>query len=181
MHDFIPINLIFLPQQPLPDLKGLNMKKALISVAVISMLIFATFMWLGYSSSAGNALGLAGGKLQPCPDQPNCVYSDTANSNDAEHYISALDISGHSSEAAMAAIALIITELGGEISIHNDNYIAATFTSMVFRFVDDFEARLDPGQQLVHFRSASRVGKSDLGVNRKRVAALKQIFLQRHL
>ena len=79
----------------------------------------------------------------------------------------------------MSAIAQIISDLGGKIAIQNDHYIAATFTSLVFRFVDDFEVRLDTEQRLIHFRSASRVGTSDFGVNRKRVAAVKQIFLQR--
>ncbi|EPJ48786.1 MAG: hypothetical protein OFPI_27900 [Osedax symbiont Rs2] len=155
------------------------MKKALICIAAIIILIFSAFMWLGHSSSSGRALGLAEGKLQPCPTNPNCVYSDTNSDTDGEHYIAALDISNYSASDSMLSISQIIFELKGQISSENDSYISATFTSAVFRFVDDFEVRLDSQQQLIHFRSASRIGKSDLGVNRKRVAAIKQIFLQR--
>ena len=50
-----------------------------------------------------------------------------------------------------------------------DRYLHATFTSRLFRFVDDVEFRVDESQGLLHFRSASRMGYSDLGVNRKRM------------
>jgi len=57
-----------------------------------------------------------------------------------------------------------------------DTYIHAEFTSAVFRFVDDVEFQIDPDTRLVHFRSASRVGRSDLGVNRERMEALRAAF-----
>ena len=48
-------------------------------------------------------------------------------------------------------------------------YIHAVFSSKLQRFKDDVEFYFDPSAQLVHFRSASRVGYSDWGVNRKRM------------
>ena len=57
-----------------------------------------------------------------------------------------------------------------------DDYLAVTFTSSIFRFVDDLEIRIDTDQQLIHLRSASRVGRSDGGVNRKRLERLKMAF-----
>ena len=51
-------------------------------------------------------------------------------------------------------------------------YLRAEARSLVFRFVDDLELHLDEGGGVVHYRSASRVGSSDLGVNRRRVATL---------
>ena len=56
------------------------------------------------------------------------------------------------------------------------DYLAATFTSSLFRFVDDLELRIDTGQKTIHLRSASRVGHGDGGVNRKRVEQLKNSF-----
>jgi uncharacterized protein (DUF1499 family) len=70
----------------------------------------------------------------------------------------------------------IIGELGGRIQVENADYLAATFTSTVFRFVDDLELRIDRDQKTIHLRSASRVGRSDLGANRKRVEHLKNSF-----
>jgi len=55
-----------------------------------------------------------------------------------------------------------------------DTYIAATFTSKLFKFVDDFEARFDAQNNLIHLRSASREGYSDMGVNARRIAAIKK-------
>ena len=58
-----------------------------------------------------------------------------------------------------------------------DRYLYAEFQTLVFRFTDDVEFLVDETNDRVDFRSASRVGYSDLGVNRKRmttiVAALK--------
>jgi uncharacterized protein (DUF1499 family) len=56
----------------------------------------------------------------------------------------------------------------------DDVYIHAEFTSLVFRFVDDVEFLIEPLGKIVHFRSASRVGHSDLGTNRRRMTALSR-------
>jgi uncharacterized protein (DUF1499 family) len=44
------------------------------------------------------------------------------------------------------------------------------------KFVDDLEIRIDSTQKVIHIRSASRVGYSDMGVNRKRTELLKKLF-----
>ena len=53
-----------------------------------------------------------------------------------------------------------------------------TFTSLLCRFVDDVEFEADTEHQLLHFRSASRLGYHDLGVNRKRMQQITQDLLQ---
>jgi uncharacterized protein (DUF1499 family) len=72
----------------------------------------------------------------------------------------------------------IITESGGVIATEQADYIAATFTSPLFGFVDDLEIRFDFDARLIHFRSASRVGYGDLGANRKRVELVQLRFKQ---
>jgi uncharacterized protein (DUF1499 family) len=52
------------------------------------------------------------------------------------------------------------------------DYIHAEFTTLLFRFVDDVEFLIDPAAKRVDFRSASRVGHSDLGTNRRRMTRL---------
>jgi uncharacterized protein (DUF1499 family) len=66
--------------------------------------------------------------------------------------------------------------MGGSIQAENENYLAATFSSTIFGFVDDLELRIDPVQKVIHIRSASRVGYSDAGVNRKRIALLRKTY-----
>ncbi len=69
-----------------------------------------------------------------------------------------------------------VIELGGAILRVDNGYLAATFKTPLFRFVDDVELRLDGTNRVIHVRSASRVGRSDLGENRKRVAELRRLF-----
>ncbi len=69
-----------------------------------------------------------------------------------------------------------VREMGGSIQVENDSYLAATFTSSIFRFVDDLEIRVDSDQKMIHLRSASRVGHSDRGVNRERIERLKSLY-----
>ncbi len=58
-----------------------------------------------------------------------------------------------------------------------DGRLAATFTSLVFRFVDDLDLVVDQEAGVVHVRSASRVGRFDLGVNRRRVEKIRSLYL----
>lgn len=57
-----------------------------------------------------------------------------------------------------------------------DLYLRAESTSLIFRFVDDLEFEVVPGQMKVDVRSASRVGYWDLGVNRRRIERIRQRF-----
>jgi uncharacterized protein (DUF1499 family) len=57
-----------------------------------------------------------------------------------------------------------------------DNFIGAEFTSFVFRFVDDIEFYCDDRHKVIHVKSASRVGYSDLGINRRRVEKIRKLF-----
>ena len=129
---------------------------------------------LGHSSKSGQPPGLISGTLSPCPDKPNCVSSEAGE--DADHQIAPLDYSGTDAGEAWSEIQQIIKELGGEVTVVEDKYIAAIFSSSIFRFVDDVECRLDAPKNEIHIRSASRVGHSDLGVNRKRTEAITRSF-----
>jgi len=60
--------------------------------------------------------------------------------------------------------------------VEEDTYWHIEFRSRVFRFVDDVEFLFDAQTRLIHVRSASRVGRSDLGVNRKRVEKIRSLF-----
>jgi uncharacterized protein (DUF1499 family) len=145
-----------------------------VGVAVIAAILLVRCSMLGESSQSGQPPGLVSGRLAPCPAKPNCVSSETGE--DADHRIAPIDYSGTDAEAAWVRVRQVIAELGGEVAIVDDAYIAATFTSSLFRFVDDVECRLDPSKQQIQIRSASRVGYSDLGVNRKRAEAITRAF-----
>jgi uncharacterized protein (DUF1499 family) len=148
----------------------------LVVVAVLAVALLVRLAMLGQSSKDGQASGLISGKLAACPDKPNCVCSEFVE--DAAHYIEPLDYSGASSEEALGKLSQVIEDLGGEVVVSKDGYIAAIFRSSLFGFVDDVECRLDASQKRIQIRSASREGHSDMGVNRKRAEAMTRAFKQ---
>jgi uncharacterized protein (DUF1499 family) len=121
---------------------------------------------LGWQSQSPPGLGLLNGHLQPCSDKPNCVSSE-AEKGDKLHVIAPF------SGTDWQGLRRVIEASGGKIVLDHGAYMHATFTSSLFRFVDDVELRLDAAQELIHVRSASRVGHSDFGVNRERVEAIR--------
>ena len=108
--------------------------------------------------------------LEPCPSSPNCV-STLAEPSDRTHHIEPLSIN-HDADEVLDAVAAVIVDAGGEVGKRSANTLEAVFTSRLFRFKDDVAVFVDTEERRLHGRSASRVGYSDLGVNRKRLAQL---------
>ena len=152
------------------------MKNILITLLSLIILIVIALMVLGYRSRSGAPKGLLEGKLTECPDKPNCVCSEY-NGN-TEHYIDPFIIPDTTIDTRDILIEAI-QETGGIIYSESKEYLAATFSSSFFGFVDDLEVRHDYSKNEIHFRSASRVGHSDLGVNRKRVKSIKALLLRK--
>ena len=142
-------------------------------ILVIIIVIISLLFILGAKSRNGVAPGLVNGKLSACSKKPNCVcseiYSSEINSKDT-HYIQPIMSSD------IAVINSIIENMGGVLVKEKNNYFSYQFTSRIFGFVDDFEVRYDKERKIIHLRSASRVGRSDLGANRKRVEDLKHRY-----
>jgi len=113
------------------------------------------------------------GNLTPCPESPNCVSSQ---STDEKHFIEPLSYDGSLVEAREKLVSIIQSMKRSQIILKEDTYIHAEFTSALFRFVDDTEFYFDDAAKTIHMRSASRVGYSDLGVNRKRIETIRSKF-----
>jgi len=111
-------------------------------------------------------------KLAPCPNTPNCVSSQ-AQAADKEHFIAPFKITGEAENAWAALKQALVGQSRTVITEETEDTLHAQATSLVFRFVDDIDAILDADAGLIHIRSASRVGYSDLGVNRKRMEKLR--------
>ncbi|BFM07068.1 DUF1499 domain-containing protein [Halioxenophilus aromaticivorans] len=141
---------------------------ALILIAVIALAL------QGVKSRAGKPPGLVAGQLQACSSRPNCQVTDHVR--DTAHYTDPIILSESQTESAMDQVVLTIESMGGFVAARNDAYLAAEFKSSLFGFVDDFEVRLDSDKRVLHLRSASRVGYSDMGVNAKRIEAFRKAF-----
>lgn len=148
------------------------MTKLVAILALIGIAFLIYLFVLGRLSQSGAAPGLTDGRLAPCPDRPNCVCSEYPGHR--AHFIEPLPLKQESPEDAIREIQTLVISLGGEIRRTSDGYLAANFSSQLFRFVDDVEFRVDPENDKVHVRSASRVGHSDLGANRERVERIRQ-------
>jgi uncharacterized protein (DUF1499 family) len=122
-----------------------------------------------------SGLGIVDGRLAPCPNKPNCVSSQTANS-DKQHYIEALTYSGEPEQARQQLERAIAGMKRSRLVRREANYWRAEFTSALWRFVDDVEFLFDDHARRIDVRSASRVGYSDLGVNRKRIEEIRRRF-----
>ena len=109
--------------------------------------------------------------LDPCPSSPNCICSQE-DPADAQHYMEALEYDGPADEAIDAIAAVIEASPRTEITNRSEDRIDSVFTSLIFRFKDDVTFLVDSDANKIHFRSASRVGHSDLGANRKRLDTL---------
>jgi uncharacterized protein (DUF1499 family) len=148
-------------------------KRLLIGLALVVVLIVGALAMMSLFSSKPSNLGVTDGRLAPCPSSPNCV---STQATDAEHQMEPIPFTG-TSDQAMQRIKDVIAKMPRtEIVTVEDNYLHAEFRSAIFRFVDDVEFMVDPEAQLIHFRSASRVGHSDLGVNRRRMEKLRAAF-----
>ena len=115
---------------------------------------------------------LVDGKLRPCPVTPNCVSSESPSPMFSIAPLAFND----SHERAWATLKRVVREEGGSLHDESKEYLWLTFTVPVFGFVDDVEFRLSATEGVIHVRSASRLGISDLGVNRRRVEQLRAAF-----
>ena len=141
------------------------MKKTLL----ILLLVGASYATMSYAMNEEKR------KLLPCPASPNCVSTLT---EDEAHTISPIAYSG-SMEQTKQRLLDVLNSLPRINILANDmNYLQVTQTSLIFRFVDDVEFVFDDEQKLVHFRSASRTGYSDFGVNRKRMEKIRALMRQ---
>ncbi|XOV83296.1 MAG: DUF1499 domain-containing protein [bacterium] len=109
--------------------------------------------------------------LAPCPGSPNCVSSDAQG---LVHGITALQLSADPAVAWSALVALLQEDPSMTMIVNQVNdYLRAEARTAVFGFVDDVEFKLRAEDNEIAMRSASRVGFSDLGKNRRRLEQLR--------
>ncbi|MEL6494506.1 MAG: DUF1499 domain-containing protein [Cyanobacteria bacterium J06623_7] len=118
-----------------------------------------------FSGEKPSNLGVKDGKLAACPGSPNCVNSQSGSGKAAIEPLPNVSI---------AEIKQVVTGMERTTVIEEtDTYLYAEFKSKLMGFVDDVEFYRDPTANVVHVRSASRLGQSDAGVNRKRVEEIR--------
>ena len=149
------------------------LKTTLFLLACIILIWVVLLIVLGFVSRSGKPPGLSDSRLASCPSSPNCICTEYESDNKA--FVSPVQISIDSHDVIDDAQTVAL-EMGGKIVSRDRLYLAVTFSSRLFGLVDDFEIRWAPEPGLLHIRSASRTGHSDLGVNGKRVEDFKNRY-----
>lgn len=141
-----------------------------VSFLLAAYLLIRGVNWL---SQPATQPGILDGKLAPCPDSPNCVCSQDQSEL---HQIAPLQFTDTTAEARQHLQDVLKQLPGCQIVAQDGDYLRAEFRSSVFGFVDDVEFLFDSRQNVIQVRSASRIGHSDLGVNRKRIETIRTLF-----
>ncbi|MBK1989984.1 DUF1499 domain-containing protein [Sphaerospermopsis aphanizomenoides BCCUSP55] len=137
--------------------------------------ILAVFLTLAMSVifpavTLATGLGVESGSLSPCPSSDNCVVSQNG---DAKHAIDPIPYHVNRDQAKEVLLKVLTVVPRTAVIEQTDNYIHALSKSRIFKFIDDVEFYLPADEQVIHIRSASRVGESDLGVNRRRMEQIR--------
>ncbi len=151
---------------------------ALAGLLVVGVLfITISLYWLSKNqpTTAEVNIGVQNGQFAPCPDTPNCV-STQADPQDEMHYAAPISFNGEPEELLDFLEDWISEHARAEVKSRNENYLHAVFASKTFGFQDDLELFIPEGSQVVHLRSAARVGRSDMGVNRARYETIRDLL-----
>jgi len=142
--------------------------------SIISLVVVIGIVLIAFSVTSRKQpeLGLHKEQLLPCSSAKNCVCSEY---RDQSAYIEPL-LYTTTTEQAWEKLKRVITETGGSVITKEAGYLRLAYETPLLRYIDDVEFRLDNTTQHIHVRSASRVGQSDMGANRKRVEKIKARF-----
>lgn len=148
-------------------------KTILVILILIPVVGAAALALLSLTARKPDNLGATDGRLAPCPETPNCVSSQAT---DAAHRMDPIPFDGDP-DAALTRLKAVLAGMPRTVVVEErGDYLRAECTSLVFRFVDDVEFVVDRDKKVIDFRSASRVGRSDLGANRKRMEEIRKAF-----
>ena len=139
-------------------------------LTILTLLI--VFMFIKNNITPKN-MGVRDGKLAKMPNSPNAVSSQTDIENKK---VEPLKFSGDLEATRSKIIKIVNNYEGTDIIINEKNYIYAVFTTGGMKFKDDVEFYFDEDSKLIHFRSASRVGYSDMGLNKKRFNEIQKYY-----
>jgi uncharacterized protein (DUF1499 family) len=162
---------------------GARMLKSLGTIAIVVFLLVPVAVLIAgqlsmLSGTRPADLGHRNGLLKaPVASSWNVVMSQAAHYPHTEyHVIAPLRFSGDS-KPAMARLAAVVAAMpGARIVESRPDYLYAEFQTRWLKFVDDVEFLPDQSRQVIEMRSASRLGRKDFGVNRKRLEQVRARF-----
>jgi len=149
-----------------------RLRKMLIGTGIAFVILVGVILVLN-SRSQPAAIGVTDGKLAACPQSPNCVSTQTDQS---EKQMESLKFTGSVDQTREKIKAILKSMLRTRLVTQSNNYLHYEVRSLLMRYVDDVEFLIDPEKKQIDFRSASRIGYSDLGANRTRMETITRKF-----
>ena len=154
----------------------------LIATVCLPVVVLAAAQLGALQGSAPTDLGVNNGRLKPPSEAPNSVSSQAdlhpGHPQQAYARIEPIRYRGDG-QAALAALSQALAATPGVVLVEQKpGYVYARCSTRWMRFTDDLELWLDESAGVIHVRSASRLGHSDLGANRARVEALRATLAQ---
>ena len=140
------------------------------TLTVNSLFIFSLMSLLSCSGHRPSNLGIHNNQLTACPTSPNCVSSDAF---DDGHKVAAFHFNAATTDIWQKIKTSVQDLPRTKIITQTEDYLHAECSSAAFGFVDDLELHLRTTDGIIAVRSASRLGYSDFGVNRKRIETLR--------
>jgi uncharacterized protein (DUF1499 family) len=148
-------------------------KTVKIVLSVIGVLVVLFLVRVFIEGNRVPELGVKDGKLAEISSKPNNVSSQADDPNKKVDTLTFKDSPAETMNALKRAVA---DYGGGKIAAESEDYLYVIFTTSLMRYRDDVEFWLDVENKLVHFRSSSRAGYSDMGLNRKRYDSIAELY-----
>lgn len=152
------------------------MKKWLYFAGLLLLALYlAALLAIPRLSPRPEGLGVTNGQLKPCPGTPNCITTQSTR-DDAYEKRTPLPmppLTARSGKKAIERLAVIVKDMPRTTIVEQtDSYLYVEFRTFAMRFVDDVEFVADEREGVIHYRSASRLGRKDFGVNGKRMESI---------
>ncbi len=144
----------------------------LIGIGIAFVVLIGIILVLN-SRSQPAAIGITDGKLAACPQSPNCVSTQT---DQPEKQMEPLGFTDSVDQTREKIKAILESMPRTRLVAQSENYLHFEVRSLLMRYVDDVEFLINPEKKQIDFRSASRIGYSDLGVNRDRMETITRKF-----
>jgi uncharacterized protein (DUF1499 family) len=143
--------------------------------AARALALLAAAVGAGACGAGRSSLAAPGASLRPCPGTPNCVSTEAT---DTLHSMPPVAFAESPALAQRRARAALDAEPRTRVVLERPGYLRAEARSRLLRFVDDVEIVIDSAAGVFRFRSASRLGRSDLGVNRARMQRVTALLAE---
>ncbi|WCE31316.1 DUF1499 domain-containing protein [Vibrio sp. SCSIO 43137] len=140
---------------------------------IVIAVVLALVAYMFYKNSVTPSyLGVNSGKFAEMPSSPNAVSSQT---DMEEKFVEPLPF--QDSDKAIQDINRVLSQMSGnEVVVSDGNYLHVVFTTPTMKYKDDLELYLDDSSKQLHYRSQSRVGYSDAGLNRARYDEFAKLY-----